>query len=141
MIRGWILTHSLYHTFQYASTNNSKRCSAPDQDTLQTVAVQNYGATMEHAFSGVGILSVILSESHSKADHFAIATPNVTIARLNVRFRHVPLPLWDFDLKANPRSTGLDAIKMLPQTRISRLTTPMATRLNHYCSIWLRWAK
>lgn len=140
MIRGRIPTRSLCHTLQYASTNSSKRFSAPRQDMLQTVAVPDYRAIMEHAFSNASIPSAILSESLSKPDHFAIATPNVTIARLNVQFRHVPLPLWDFSLKANSRSTGFDAIKTRPQSRINRLTIQMTTRFSHYCSIWLQWA-
>ena len=135
MIPGRIPTLSLCHTLQYAFTNSSKRFSAPGQDMLQTVTVPDYRAIMEHAFSNANMLSAILRESLSKPDHFAIATPNVTTARLNVRFQHVPLPLWDFGLKANSRSTGFDVIKMRPQSRINQLTIRTATRFSHYCSI------
>jgi hypothetical protein len=140
MIPGRIPTLLLCHTLQYASTNSSKRFFAQGQDMLQTVTVPDYGAIMEHAFSNASMPSAILSESLSKPDHFAIATPNVTIARLNVRFRRVPLPPWDFSLKANSRSTGFDAIKIRPQSRINRLTIRMTTRFSHYYSIWLQWA-
>lgn len=96
---------------------------------------------MEHGFSDATISSAILSESLSKQDLFVINTQNVMTARLNVRFRHVPLPLLDFSQKANPRSTGFDAIKMRPQIQSKQSMTLMTMSFNHYFLIWSQWAK